>query len=627
MKKFVYTALFAGCFATAVLAATVTVSPNTNNGNGGNIPSGYKDLIFTITNTDWAPFLKLPKTGVDGAEITIRSTADFSSASLDTSNTDIPQTSIGINNGSSITFVFNSSKQLWQLTSKTVFGPKANGDTVPAFEGRIGKYVIKDGDWTAKISLPATATDQQYILIQSDATKASRIDPANILFPSTFTLNKEDRYFFQYNANLKQWVSLNPIPTRIINVANSNIAQLNNALAQLTAPKTEVRIADDARVSNVTLPQSANDRDRIIFNSTAAWQTTIDNTNTNTTATMKLNAGDHYEFMYVADQATWVLMSSPRPVIKANDVTTKLTQLKTPVTEITADNDSWNASVTLPANAQNNDKVVVTSDADRLFTVTGDALSQAIHKGDTYRFVYNNGAWQVDTVQMDMLLVNSPEVDDSLGAVAAKLKIREGLRITNVGLDNSQAKAYFREVGYLDYKIPAKTLQDTLAVGRADKTVQNEADRTGADAIHYQGLEPDPVGCGWAAVNRTPNKLTMISSANIYCGSYTISHEIGHNLGLRHSFQRALDEAQWDKDVAAGIKREPLDYNYGFEKSNLVGTFLSYFNLPQMVAYYSSPKVYEPKYGIRLGEENKIDEVRVINENAPVIANFRAAVN
>ena len=41
--------------------------------------------------------------------------------------------------------------------------------------------------------------------------------------------------------------------------------------------------------------------------------------------------------------------------------------------------------------------------------------------------------------------------------------------------------------------------------------------------------------------------------------------------------------------------------------------------------YYSSPKLYSPKYAVRLGEEGKIDAVSLINKNAPIIANFAMA--
>jgi len=253
---------------------------------------------------------------------------------------------------------------------------------------------------------------------------------------------KGDKYYLQYYADIKQWVPVDE-PTRVINVINGNTAKLNTDLATLTAPKTEVKLANAAWVPNITLPKSANDRDRIIITSTAAWQSTIDNTNTNNSATFKINNGDRYEFMYVADQATWVLVSSPKPVIQANNAVAQLVVLKTPVTQIYADNASWTANVSLPGIAQNNDKVIVNSDADNSFSVTANGLVQTINKGDTIRFVYDGSTWKADTSQIDILLVDSPELDSKLGATAAKLNMREGVRvITDCHREAETAKAH-----------------------------------------------------------------------------------------------------------------------------------------------------------------------------------------
>lgn len=619
MNKF-YVTLLTSCVATVAIAA-ITLSPNTNNGSG-NIPGTYDDLIFNLANGNWVRNLTLPKTAAQGAKITINSSAGYSSI-LDTSNTDYPTSSLTIKSGDSFSFIFDSAKAIWNIIPSLQFSPKTNADTIPPFTGSLAQYQITDTDWATDIKLPATASTNQIIIIKSDATKTATINTTNVLFPSTYILEKGDKYTFQYNADLKQWLPLST-PTRIVNVANS--AQVTTALSNLTAPKTEVKFANAAWISNLTLPPSANDRDRIIVTSTAAWQATIDNTNTNTSATLKLNTGDRYEFIYVADKAHWVLMSSPKPVVNANEVATKLATLKTPVTAINADNAAWASIVALPVVAQTGDKIVVSSLADSNFTVTATGLVHTIHKGDTARFIYENGTWKIDTVQIDILLVNSPEVDTVIGAVAAKLKMRDGIQRTNRGLEKSNAKAYFREVSYLSYKIPGEQIGNALSNGRSDVTVQTELTRVAADATYYQGTQPQTGGCGLAYVNSTPSKFSMIAVHPLGCPGDVMPHELGHNMGLKHSFSRATDEAQREADIAAGIPRAPLDYNYGFEHP-IIGTFMSYKYAIEDLDYYSSPKLYDPKYGIRVGEDNKVDAVRKINDNVVAISNFRAAVN
>lgn len=149
--------------------------------------------------------------------------------------------------------------------------------------------------------------------------------------------------------------------------------------------------------------------------------------------------------------------------------------------------------------------------------------------------VFNNGVWNTDSYQIDLLLVNSPVVNDKLGATAAKIQAREALRLTNEALENSQAKAYYKEVGYLDYRIPGTTLSDAINLGRSDATVQAERTRTGADAVY---TITDHSGCGLAYINSTPSKYNMIGSHNYGCGITAMRHELGHNMGLGHSFDR-----------------------------------------------------------------------------------------
>ena len=100
-----------------------------------------------------------------------------------------------------------------------------------------------------------------------------------------------------------------------------------------------------------------------------------------------------------------------------------------------------------------------------------------------------------------MLLVSSPEVNSILGESAAKLRMIEGVNLTNLTAENSNARFYLRDVGYLTYKIPATTLKEAISTGRDDTTVQNERKRVLADGVYYQGNEPGDGGCGWAWIN------------------------------------------------------------------------------------------------------------------------------
>ncbi len=597
-KLKILTTLIASSVVTFAIAAT-TLSPNQNN-QSGDIPSGYDDLIFSVSDGNWVKTINLPNTAKENALLTIKSTAGFQSE-INLSNVRINKTGfLNLKSGSTYQFKFIGNK--WELyvaaESTNSFNPTKDGNTVPSFSGSQAQYMIDDTSWTNITHLPNTATDGQLLIIRSAATKDTKIDAQNTLFASSFILKKNDSYVLQYNQKLNKWIPLS-VPIRIINV-QSNAVAFNQKLQNLDSPKTEVRFADGAWIPSLRLPQTANDRDRIVITSTATWQSIIENANTNTTATMKINKGDRYEFIYISDKAQWVLISSPKTKINAQKAAQGFT-FKTPVVEITADNTEWSPSINLPNSAQLGDKVIVSNSADTALTVTGNNVSKTLNKGDKIRFVFNNNVWNVDSFQIDLLIVNSPTVNETLGEVAAKIRAREALRLTNEALENSQAKTYFREVGYLDHRIEGTTLSDAIGAGRSDSIVQAERTKTGADAVY---VITDHTGCGLAWVNTSPNKFNMIGSENYKCGITAMRHELGHNMGLGH-----------------GESERTTGYHWGF--SHPLGSTIMAGN---HIGLYSSPNHYSPEYGVRLGDAEKYDGLRKINENTETVSKFLAAI-
>ncbi|WP_445116503.1 metalloendopeptidase CpaA [Acinetobacter sp. WZC-1] len=442
-KVKVIIALVTSSLVTFAIAAT-TLSPNQNN-QSGIIPGGYDDLIFSVSNGNWVKTISLPDTAKEDALLTLSSRAGYDSE-FDLSNIRINKTGyLPLKAGNTYQFKFHNGKWEFYVSESNSLNPKKTGSTIPAFEESFTKYTIDDTAWTDIVHLPQTAKDGQLIVIESKASAATKIDSQYTLFPSTLTLHKNDLYIFQYNLELNKWVPFST-PTRIFNV-QGDTATFNQKLQNLTAPKTEIRFADGAWIPSLKLPQSANDRDRLIITSSATWQSTIENENTDTTATMKLNSGDRYEFIYIADKAQWILISSPKTVLTAKKAAQGFT-FKTPIVEIIADNTEWVSTINLPNIAQSGDKVILSNSADTAFKITGNNIAATLNKGDKIRFVFKNNVWNIDSHQIDLLIVNSPVVNEKLGATAAKIRAREALRLTNEALENSQARAYFREVGY-----------------------------------------------------------------------------------------------------------------------------------------------------------------------------------
>ena len=562
----------ATCLLSGVVASTV-LTPNTNK-NSGLIPSGHSDLQFNLSNGNWVQNLNLPASANDQDVITINSQAGYASY-LDTSNTDLPLESLTVRQGQSYSFVFDKTSTQWRV-KPTVSYPSngANEFAVINHDQMIQKVHVRNGQWARQITLPSNVAEGTLINVISDAGYDSSINTSNLLFASSYILKNGDSFWFKYSKELAKWVpeSISPYQLKAQNVGSK--------ITSIKAPLTEVIFADANWIPTLELPQTAKDRDRVVVKSSATWEATILNTNINTQATLKLNRGDRYEFMYVADIAKWVLMSSPQLALEAKSLNTqKLPDMKQPMIRVKIGNANWQANLALPSKANIGDKVIFSSLADWSTTITAsNGLKQTISKGENQRYIFSATGWVKDSYTIDMLLVNSPEVSKSLGANAAKIRMLEAQDLTNVAAENSNAQFYIRDVGYLEYRIPGSTkLGDITGAGRDDKMIQNERNRVKADAVYYRGNEE---GCRLAWVNKSPLAYNMLGTSSTNCGLSVMRHEFGHNMGVDHNDSH---------DSARGFAH-PLG-----------STIMGGNSLP----FFFFFSLYHPKYGYRFVLANK----------------------
>lgn len=592
-KKSLYSIAFV---ATSIYAAT-TLSPNTNQ-NSGVIPSGHTDLVFEVSNGNWVKTLSLPEQAQQGNKITIRSSAGYTTY-LDTKNSNFPSPSqlLEISSGDEIAFVFNAIQKKW-LLSTTTYTPNQHGASIPNLgEVKAASYRLADGNWTANINLPSVAKNNQVIFIQSSATWPAQITPANILFSSSFSVKNGDEYAFIYNASLSKWI-LATAPNRVLQAK-----ELQGSIPVPTSPQTTVQINNGDGVTQLSLPVTAGDRDRITINSSSLSSTKIENRNINTTASLSIKQGESYQFMYVTDKAHWVLMKSPKPIYQVKNIQAgQLQNQTTPVMEVNAGDGNWQSKITLPKQAQAGDQVIVRSAATYGLNVISNGLDQRIERGETYRFIYaSDNTWKTETNRIDLLLVLSPENSKILGETAAKMRAIEGLRLTNEAAENSNANFYVKQVGLFNYKIPGDTTLKVIDLGRADKILQAERERLKADAIYYAGNEDGGGGCGWAYVG-VNDAFNMIGADNLECGMTAMRHEFAHNMGISHAGDQS------------NVRPYAVGFNHILGSSALGGN-----DLP----YYSSPKLYNPLYSVRLGEDEKIDAIRAINERSAMVSKFK----
>jgi metalloprotease StcE-like protein/reprolysin-like metallo-peptidase family M12B len=574
-------------------AHAVNLSPS-QNGGSGNIPGTYSSVVFSLSDGDWVPTLRLAATAPDAATVTIQSSATFSS-SLSTSNTDYPLSPLTISKGDRVTFTYHASSNQWKISAPT-YSPNTVGAQIPALTGiKIARYTMTNGDWTESIVLPATAADKTIVLISSDATWSAQISPQNIFYPSTFDIQTGDSYSFMYRTELQRWA---PLKTPIRSLGAS---QAGPVIARPTAPRTEVMFANGDWIPQITLPGTAGDRDRIKICSSAEWAATISNANVDFTGTLQLRAGYCYEFMFIKEKNRWVVQSSPTARFNVSQLSSgQVPDTSSPVTEVIAADGNWAPRVILPKVAKPGDRVIVRSTATYEFNVTAEAADFTwvrMSKDDQVRFLRTtDNRWTTETHIITMLLVYSDAAAALLGESAEKARLLEGLRLTNEALENSRVNFYVKAVGIIKRQLPGGTLEAVIDVGRRDLVIQTTRLLLGADAVYYEGTE---AGCGLGWINASA--YNMIAAGSLNCGTTVMRHEFGHNMGLVHA-----DDSGGSAPYAKGYSAFGLNTIMG---GNAIG-------------FYSNPRIYSSELGIPLGIENQVDAVRALNERSEAVSKY-----
>lgn len=578
-------------------ANATDLSPNTI--GGGDIPGNYAAIDFYMKNRDWAPTLTLSNDAADQSTVAIHTTASMKS-NLIAGNTDYPLSSLTLNTGDEVSFVYQASKQQWSMNAPSL-SPNSNGGSgaIPAYtSGKLLRFDLANGNWAQAVTLPASAPDCSVIAIASTATWTSRINAQNVMFAGTFNIRTGDQYVFVYRASLQRWVSVKTPELAL------NAAAVGAQMAAPVVPYTKVNFSNGNWVPEISLPATAGDRDRISLSSDATWTANISNQNLEAAGSLKLYTGARYDFIFIKEKNRWVLQSSPETAYTANSLGgSQLPDMKSPSARYTAADGNWTASLRLPVNASPGDRLVVKSDASWDFSVSGENTAFGtvpVRKGETLRFVRNAaGAWALDTRIITMLLIYSEEAAAQLGEVAAQMRLHEGLRLTNEALENSKVNFYIKTVGLLKRQFQAETLGDILNVVLKDSVVASMRTQSAADAVYYEGTED---GCGLAGVNAS--KEHMLGSGSLNCGITVMRHEFGHNMGLNHGDDSTGGSAPYAKGYS------------------LIGDIMG----GNGIAYYSNPNLYTSDYnvamGLPMGIADVTDSARALNERSLEVSQY-----
>lgn len=557
----------------------------------GNLPSGYDEVVFTLSDGNWTKNIVLPTQPTDKSKVVIRSSAGYT-AQLDVTNVDVPLSSLPIESGCEYKLQYTLSINAWLISSTNVsyLTPNDVGVIIPESTDSITFYSMENGNWASQVTLPVKAKDGAIIIIRSRATYSSKVSNDNMLYASTTHIITGDEYVFKYLSGFNGWV-VDSAPNRILNAGDIKLQ-----VPTPTSQNTTVYFSNANWIEKIKLPETAGDRDKISLKSAATFTATIDSSNINLPGVMKLHTGEQYDFFYIAENKKWQLMMHPNTVYQAKDIPSgNVPELTRPRTFINVSNGNFQSVLTLPSNQQEGTRIVVQSSAEWSFTVLANNMSYSIANGEIVAFkVDENHIWKKETITIDLLLVYSDKAAARLGESVMCNRLIEAFNLTNDALENSGANFRYRMRGLnkIIAKDSWKTLGDPLNDLRSDPTVQGWRDSLKADGVYYEGTED---GCGLAWVKAS--SFNMVATGSINCGTTVMRHELGHNMGLQH----------------AG---ESSSYNQGY---GLLGTIMGGNALP----YYATPYRYTLDYGIPMGIPDKIDAVRAMNEFSSTVAAYR----
>lgn len=587
--------LFAMLFA--INAAATDLSPSAV--GGGDIPGDYPSIDFYISKNDWASTLTLSNSAADQSTVTIHSSTTKTS-NLIASNTDFPLTSMTIYKDDHVTFVYQAAKQRWVVTAPS-YTPNSNGGSGSIPSPAVGKYTrfdIADGDWAQTVTLPASAPDNSVLAVNSTATWGSKISSQNLQFASTFNLRGGDQYVFVYQTKFQRWFSVKTPVTTL------NAGSIGAQMAAPAVPNTQVKFANGNWSPSLILPATAGDRDRIGVTSDATWSATISNQNLGTTGTLKLFPGARYDFIFIKEKNHWTLQSSPDVVHTPNSLgSDQLPDMRTPTVRFNALNGNWSQKLLLPVNAQPGDEVIVKSDATFGFDVTGQSTtfgSLPVSTGDIVRFVRDSaGRWTQDTRIITMLMAYTDRAVARVGESGEKMRLIEGLRLTNEALENSKVNFYVKSVGFLKHQLAETSLSDALNAAQTDQTVLATRQQLSADAFYYEDYyNATAASCGLGVVTAT-RREAMVGIGALECGTTVMRHELAHNMGIAH----------------ANENNGATAYAKGYHMTKEIMN-------DNVIPYYSNPRIYTPDHAIAMGIENEIDAVRAMNERSKFVSEF-----
>lgn len=181
---------------------------------------------------------------------------------------------------------------------------------------------------------------------------------------------------------------------------------------------------------------------------------------------------------------------------------------------------------------------------------------------------------------------------------------------TNLASKNSHVRMSLNLVKSEEIAYVEKDFPSDLAMLQTSAWVKTEREAAKAHVVFLLSAVSDYCGLSDAVL---ADKNSAFAVINYVCavGNFSLAHEFGHLLGLRH--ERAVDEG--DKPFRNGH-----GYVYKNEWRTIMATRKACASCPR-IPFWSNPSVNYN--GVPAGTRDYEDEADVINDTAPIIAGFQ----
>lgn len=235
-------------------------------------------------------------------------------------------------------------------------------------------------------------------------------------------------------------------------------------------------------------------------------------------------------------------------------------------------------------------------------------------------------------VQIDLLVLYDSALVELRGSVsAAETEVTNLVAVANQAHLDSGSRVRLSLAGMRQITLPVGSFnQDALNAVTHDQVdgigIAALRDVLSADlvAVVRPHAEGDPTcGIAWlgaAYLDRQyvdPRWGYSVSAVGSECGPYVFPHEVAHNMGSNHD----RDSAGTDFDHILVYGAFPYSFGYRQDGPPSFATIMAYANGRPWIGSFSSPA--STACGAACGIEERADNVRSLNQMAPVIAGFR----